>query len=139
MLMKLRDRIKLKQRLKLQGKTSFLESMGHALDGIEYTASHERNFRIETIMAILVSIMGFLLKISLIEWAILVLTIAMVLSLEIINTAIERSVDLVTKDYKELAKIAKDASAGAVLVMSMFSIIIGILIFLPKIIQVIGG
>ena len=139
MLMKLRDRIKLKQRLKLQGKTSFLESMGHALDGIEYTASHERNFRIETIMAILASIMGFLLKISLIEWAILVLTIAMVLSLEIINTAIERSVDLVTKDYKELAKIAKDASAGAVLVMSMFSVIIGILIFLPKIMQVIGG
>lgn len=139
MLMKLRDRIKLKQRLKLQGKTSFLESMGHALDGIEYTASHERNFRIETIMAILVSIMGFLLKISLIEWSILVLTIAMVLSLEIINTAIERSVDLVTKDYKELAKIAKDASAGAVLVMSMFSVIIGILIFLPKIMQVIGG
>lgn len=139
MLMKLRDRIKLKQRLKLQGKTSFLESMGHALDGIEYTASHERNFRIETVMAILVSIMGFLLKISLIEWTILVLTIAMVLSLEIINTAIERSVDLVTKDYKELAKIAKDASAGAVLVMSMFSVVIGILIFLPKITQVIGG
>lgn len=139
MLMRLRDRIKLKKRLKLQGKTSFLESMGHALDGIEYTATHERNFRIEITMAILVSIMGFLLKISLIEWTILVLTIAMVLSLEIINTAIERSVDLITKDYKELAKIAKDASAGAVLVMSMFSVVIGILIFLPKIVQMIGG
>ncbi len=139
MLTKLRDKIKLKKRLKLQGKTSFTESMGHALAGIEYTANHERNFRIEITFAIIASLLGFLLKISIIEWGILVLTIAMVLSLEVVNTAIERSVDLVTTDYKELAKIAKDTSAGAVLIMSMFSVVIGILIFLPKIIVWIGG
>lgn len=134
MLMKLRDRIKLKKRLKLQGKTSFSESVGHALDGVEYTVNHERNFKIEILFAILVSIAAFVLKVSLVEWCVLVLTMAVVLSLEIINTAIERSIDLVTKDYKELAKIAKDAAAGAVLIMSMFSVIIGIIIFLPKII-----
>lgn len=132
--MKLRDRIKLKKRLKLQGKTSFSESVGHALDGVEYTVNHERNFKIEILFAILVSIAAFVLKVSLVEWCVLVLTMAVVLSLEIINTAIERSIDLVTKDYKELAKIAKDAAAGAVLIMSMFSVIIGIIIFLPKII-----
>lgn len=137
MLTKLKDRIKLKKRLKLQGKTSFSESVGHAVDGIEYTANHERNFKIEIIFAILVSIMGFLLKVSVVEWCILVLTISMVLALELINTAIERSIDLVTKDYKELAKIAKDTAAGAVFVMSMFSVIIGILIFLPKLLQLI--
>ena len=68
------------------------------------------------------------------EWCILVLVIGMVIALEMVNTALERCVDLVTKDYKELAKNAKDVAAGAVLVMSMFSVVIGILIFLPKII-----
>lgn len=139
MLTKLKDRIKLKRRLKLQGKSSFLESVGHALDGIEYTAMHEKNFRIEVIFAIFVSIMGCLVKVTIIEWCVLVLTIAIVLALEIINTSIERSIDLITKEYKELAKIAKDASAGAVLVMSMFSVVIGIVIFLPRIIEMIGG
>ena len=60
---------------------------------------------------------------------------AMVLTLEIINTSIERCVDLVTKDYRDLAKIAKDVAAGAVFVMSLFSVAIGICIFLPKIIN----
>ena len=141
--MRLRDRIvegfKLRKRLKLQGKTSFIESFGHALNGISYTASHERNFRIELCFAIGVTIAAFLFKVSIIEWAILVLTIGIILALEIINTAIERSVDLVTKEYRELAKIAKDASAGAVLVMSFFSVVIGIIIFLPRIIELIGG
>ena len=71
-------------------------------------------------------------------FAILMLVISLVLALEMINTSIERCVDLVTQDYKELAKIAKDVSAGAVLVVSIFSIIIGIVIFLPKIILLLG-
>lgn len=133
--MKLIDRFKLKKRLKLQGKTNFLESMGHAIDGIEYTAAHERNFRIEIFFAIAVSIASFIFQVSLIEWALLVLVIGIILALEMVNTAIERCVDLVTKDYKELAKNAKDIAAGAVLIMSMFSVILGILIFLPKIIR----
>ena len=83
--------------------------------------------------------MSFILKVSIIEWGILVLVISMVLALEMINTAIERCVDLVTKEYKELAKNAKDIAAGAVLVMSMFSVVIGIIIFLPKIMNLLGG
>lgn len=134
--MKLLGRSKIKKILKKQGKASFSESVGHALDGIQYIADHERNFRIEVIFAIVVTIASFLLKVSLIEWCILILVIGIVLALEMINTAIERCVDLVTKDYKELAKIAKDVAAGAVFVMSMFSIVLGIIIFLPKIIPV---
>lgn len=137
MIMKLLDRIKVKKILKNQGNARFIVSMGHALDGISYVTSHEKNFRIEIAFAIMVTIASLILKVSLIEWAILVLVIGMVLALEMINTAIERCVDLVTKDYKELAKIAKDVAAGAVLVMSMFSVMIGILIFLPKIIKII--
>ena len=123
--------------LKTQGKSSFKSSFNHAIDGIEFAIDHERNIKIEIFMGICASILGFILNISSIEWAIIVLVIAMVLSLELINTAIERAVDLTTKEYQELAKAAKDVSAGAVLIMSMFSVIIGILIFLPKILNLI--
>lgn len=122
--------------LKTQGKEEFDKSVGHALDGIEYAVNHERNVKIEILFAILTSILGFILKISLLEWVIIVLVIAMVLALELVNTAIERTVDLVTKDYHDLAKAAKDVAAGAVLIMSMFSVIIGLIIFLPKIISI---
>lgn len=139
--MKLIDKIKnnilIREKLKVQGKSNFFVSFGHAMDGISYVVSHERNFIIELVFAVLVTIASFILKVSLIEWCILVLVIGIILALEMINTAIERCVDLVTKDYRELAKIAKDVSAGAVLVMSMFSVILGILIFLPKIIELI--
>lgn len=120
--------------LKTQGREQFSKSVGHALDGIEYAINNERNIKIEILMGIIVSIAGFILKISLLEWLVLVLLIGTILSLELINTAIERCVDLVTKEYKELAKAAKDTAAGAVFIMSAFSIIIGIIIFLPKII-----
>ncbi len=107
--------------------------MGHALDGIAYVTTHERNFKTEIVLGIITLILGVILKVSITEWLILIITISLVLCFEIINTAIERGVDLVTKEYKELARIAKDVSAGAVLVMSMFSVVIGIIIFIPKI------
>ena len=139
--MKFIDRLKnrklIKETLRLQGKGKFKDSVKHAMDGIEYTMSHERNFTIEMIFAIMVCLASIYFKVSTTEWAILLITIAIVLALEIMNTAIERCVDLVTKEYKELAKIAKDTSAGAVFVMSLFSVAIGICIFLPKIINLI--
>ena len=122
--------------LTTQGKSKFFVSVGHAIDGIEYAVNHERNVKIEMLFGILVSIAGFLFHISIFEWLVILLTIAMVITLEFINTAIERVVDLVTTDYKELAKSAKDVAAGAVLFMSLFSVIIGIVIFLPKVIEV---
>lgn len=136
--MRLIGRLKLKKILKKQGKSSFAESVGHALDGIEYTTVHERNFRIELLFAILVSIASFIFQVSIAEWVVLVLTIGLVLALELLNTAIERTVDLVTKDYLELAKHAKDAAAGAVFVMSIFSVVIGVSIFLPKLLALIS-
>ncbi len=139
--MKLIDRIKnrkfIKERLKLQGKGKFRESVKHAVDGIDYTVTHERNFIIEIIFAIAVCFASLYLKVSITEWVVLLLTIAIVLALEILNTSIERCVDLVTKEYEALAKIAKDTAAGAVFVMSLFSVVIGICIFLPKIILLI--
>ena len=121
--------------LKTQGKSGFRESLNHATDGIDYALNHERNLKIEIFIGILVCIAGFIFKISLLEWLVIVLVIAMVISLELVNTSIERTVDLVTKEYKDLAKVAKDVAAGSVLIMSMFSVVIGIIIFLPKIIE----
>ena len=120
--------------IKFQGKEAFNKSVGHAIDGIEYTINHERNIKIQILFGIIACILGFLLHISIIEWVILILVIAVILALELVNTAIERTVDLVTRDYHELAKASKDAAAGAVLIMSLFSVIIGIVIFVPKII-----
>ena len=139
MVMKLIDRIKSKKNIKnilsSQGKSKFKDSVNHAMDGINYTREHERNFRIELFMMGLVLMAGIYFNISSIEWLILLLTIALVLTLEMINTSIERCVDLVTKEYHELAKNAKDVAAGAVFIMSIFSVCIGIVIFLPKIIE----
>ena len=134
---RIRNRKETKEHLKHQGRGSFSHSVKHAIDGIDYTISHERNFKIELCFAILVIIASVILKVNITEWVILTLTIAMVLVLEIINPSIERCVDLVTKEYEGLAKIAKDTAAGAVFVMSIFSVSIGICIFLPKIILLI--
>ena len=134
---RIRNRKETKEHLKHQGRGSFSHSVKHAIDGIDYTISHERNFKIELCFAILVIIASVILKVNITEWVILTLTIAMVLTLEIINTSIERCVDPVTKEYEDLAKIAKDTAAGAVFVMSIFSVSIGICIFLPKIILLI--
>ena len=138
MIMKLIDRFRLtklvREKLKVQGKGKFRDSVKHAIDGVDYTVSHERNFKIELFFAVMVCIASILFHVSVVEWVVLLLTIAIVLCLEILNTAIERCVDLVTKDYRDLAKISKDAAAGAVFVMSIFSVCIGICIFLPKII-----
>lgn len=139
MVMKLIDRIKgrkeIKNILSLQGKSKFRDSVNHAMDGINYTREHEKNFRIELFMMGLVLMAGIYFRVSSMEWLILLLTIALVLTLEMVNTSIERCVDLVTKEYHELAKNAKDVAAGAVFVMSIFSVCIGIVIFLPKIIE----
>lgn len=134
---RIRNRKLIKERLKLQGKGSFRESVKHAVAGIDYTVTHERNFIIEIFFAIAVCIASIYFKVSITEWIILLLTIAIVLALEVLNTAIERCVDLVTKEYEDLAKIAKDTAAGAVFIMSMFSVIVGICIFLPKLILLI--
>ena len=83
---------------------------------------------------IAVIIAGFLLKVDSVEWCILLITIASVWTAESLNAALERNVDLVTIEKKPLAKEAKDLAAGAVLIFAAASVVIGLIIFLPKII-----
>lgn len=125
--------------LKSKDKRTFKGSVKNCLDGISYVTKSEKNFKREIALGIIALILSYILKIDKIEFIIVLTMICLVLTTEIINTAIERTVDLVTKEYHELARIAKDVSAGSVLVTSIFALIIGIIIFIPKIITLLGG
>lgn len=86
---------------------------------------------------LMVIIAGVILRINTTEWSIVLILFGLVISLELINTAIENVVDLVTEEYNEKAKNAKDIAAGAVLFSAIIAAIIGFIIFLPKIINII--
>lgn len=108
-------------------------SFQYAIQGIAHTFLEERNMRIHVIISVIVVIAGFALNLSALEWLFILFAIGGVIVLELVNTAIERVVDLVTKEYHPLAKQAKDIAAGATFVYSILSVIVGIIIFLPKI------
>lgn len=114
----------------------FLRSFKYALEGIFTGLKEEQNMKIHIAIMILVIIFGILLKISKIEWIICIALFGLVISMELINTAIENTVDLITKEKNEQAKIAKDVAAGAVLVSAIASAIIGLIIFVPKVISI---
>lgn len=114
----------------------FLRSFKYALEGIFTGLKEEQNMKIHIAIMILVIIFGILLKISKIEWIICIALFGLVISMELINTAIENTVDLITKEINEQAKIAKDVAAGAVLVSAIASAIIGLIIFVPKVILI---
>ena len=110
---------------------SFISALKNSINGIKYIFINERNFRIQLILAILSLILGLILKISVTEYAIIILVIFLVLLAESINTVIEVIVDMYTEEYNEKAKIAKDVSSAAVTLIAICSIIIGIAIYLP--------
>ena len=120
-------------------KRTFLDSVKNCLDGISYTITHENNFKREMVIGILTVILSLVLKISILEWVIVILLINFVLVCELINTSLEKAVDLYTKEFNETAKIVKDVAGASVFVMCIFSAIIGMIIFLPKIIAVVSN
>lgn len=115
-----------------EDETKLTFSFKYAFEGIVTTIKEERNMFIHFLIAIIVVITGVYVRLSLNEWLICLLLFALVFSLELINTAIENTVDLVTTKKNKKAKLAKDAAAGAVLIAAIFASIIGIIIFLPK-------
>ena len=123
------------ERKKQKGLKKFFYSFTYAIKGLKYAYRNEQNLAFDFGVSLLVVIAGFLFKISISEWALLALTIGLVLSLELINSSIEAVVDLVTEDYHPLAKVAKDTSAAAVFICAIASVIVGLIIFLPKFID----
>ncbi len=111
------------------------KSFGYALRGIWLVIKTQRNFRIHLFAAVIAILAGLFFNLSHNEWAILILTIFAVFSAEAFNTAIEKIIDLVCPEYNKLAGEAKDIAAGAVLLTAIMAVIIGLIIFLPKIIE----
>lgn len=107
-------------------------SFGYAFKGIWAVLKSEPNMKIHFFIAVLVIICGFIFSISLVEWLFCILCFGLVIGAEMINTAIENIVNLVSPEQNELAGKAKDIAAGAVLVCAIFSAIVGLIIFVPK-------
>lgn len=114
---------------------NFRDSFINAVDGLKTAYKDERNFRIEIYLATITLLLSFLLRISVLELTAIVFCVVMVLVAELFNSALEHLVDLFSPEYHELARKAKDIGAAAVLTISFGSAIIGVLIFLPKILE----
>lgn len=110
-------------------------SFKYAFNGIVNALKSEVNLRIHLVIACLVVIAGLFFRISHAEWFACLLCFSIVIPLELINTAIEHIVDLISPNHHPLAGKAKDVAAAAVLVSAIFSVIVGVLIFTPKILH----
>lgn len=117
---------------------SFFKSFRFAFQGLFFAFKNERNLKLHLVAFVLVCFLSFFLSISLNEWIIILLVSALVISLELINSAIERLCDLYTTDADERVKRIKDISAGAVLVSAILAAVIGLMIFLPRVLRLIG-
>lgn len=113
----------------------YYKSFKHAVDGIVYAIENEQNILIMMLATILVLVASFLLNVSKIELVLVVICIGTVIACEMINSAIEACVDLETTKEHELAKIAKDCASGASLVLSVMSIFVAGIVFIPRIIS----
>ena len=114
-------------------KNGFAESFRHAFEGIGATA-HGRNFRVQLSAGIVAVALGALFRISPGEWIAIAFSIGLVLGGECANTALEAVLDLVSPERHPLAKLAKDAAAGAVLLVSLATLVVGAVIFIHRII-----
>lgn len=115
-------------------KPSFFQGFAYAFEGIINSIKSEANLKFHLVAALLAIAMGLFFQITVNEWMWILLAIFLVLAAEIMNTAIESLSNLVSPEYHPLIKKTKDASAGAVLLLSLFALICGFIIFLPKII-----
>ncbi len=123
------------ERKRQKGIKKFLLSFSYPIKGLKYAYRNEQNLAVDVGVSLLVLIAGFIFQLEHYEWIIIAMTIAVVIAGELINTAIEAVVDLVTEEYHPLAKVAKDTSAAAVFVLAIMAAVVGIIIFLPKLIS----
>ena len=117
----------------MKKEKNIINSFKYALEGIFTALKAEKNMKIHFLIIILVIVLGIILKISKAEWIICIILFGFVITLELVNTAIENTVDLITQEKNPKAKIAKDVAAGAVLIAAITAAIIGLIIFVPKI------
>lgn len=115
---------------------SLINSFKYACMGIKSAIKSERNMKIHVLATLIVTALGFILGLDPLEWVACIFSIVIVISSEMLNTAIETIVDLVSPNINPLAKKAKDIAAGSVLVMAIGAFLVGLIIFIPKIINI---
>lgn len=111
----------------------------YALDGLKILIQKDYKFLLHVFAMIVAIVFGLVLNINRIEWIFILIAIALVLTVEALNTAIEYVVDLVTVEYHDFAKYAKDIAAFSVLIVSILAFIIGLIVFLPHFIALFEG
>ena len=109
----------------------FIAGFGYAFSGLWYALRTQRNARVHVAIAILAILLGIILHISAVEFAMIFVAITAVFMAEMFNTVFELCIDLASPEYHPLAKIAKDVSAGAVLLSAILAVVIGLLVFGP--------
>ena len=114
---------------------SFICAGKNAFSGMKYFFLHERNGKIQLAIAAMVTALSIAVQISTTQWLVVLVCMALVISLEMLNTALENLCNLVQEEYHPLIKIVKDVAAAAVLFTAIISVAIGLIIFLPKIIS----
>ncbi len=116
----------------IRNSKSQISSFAFAFAGLFYVFRTQRNFRIHIAIALVMSLVGWLLGLSLTEWAVFGVMVTVVLAAEMTNTMVEALVDLVSPGYHPLAKVSKDVAAGVVLLTAIGAVVVGLLIFGPK-------
>lgn len=109
----------------------------YSLQGIKYCLANESSFVLAAIGSCFIIVLGILCDISFVEWVISFGSLALIIIVELLNTAIEATVDMVTLEYNEYAKIAKDCGSAAAGIMSILAVIVNLVIFIPHIIKLI--
>lgn len=122
-----------KERFSLRSR---IKSFKHAINGLKILFREEHNARVHLFVAVLVVIAGFVFEISITEWMMITFAIGLVITTEIFNSTIEKTADFVSPERNEKIKVIKDLAAGAVLVSTITAVIIGLFIFLPKLLQI---
>jgi len=117
---------------------TFFRSVEFALQGVKQFFSRDRNGKIQTIIGITAIILGCTVSLSSVQWLLVLFCIGLVISLEMINSAIEKYCDLVTTDFHPGIKVIKDVAAGAVLIASLMSLVIGLIIFIPALVKLVN-
>ena len=112
-----------------------LNKCKYSYQGLAYCFQNESSFLIEAICACLVIIMGIIFDITFLEWVIAFGSLCLITIIELINTAIEATVDMVTEEYNEYAKIAKDCGSAATGIMTLLAILVNLIIFVPYFIK----
>lgn len=126
--------IKIKPNNKDKSKIArIIKSFNYAVEGIIYTLKQERNMKIHFFIAFVVLLLSLFFNFSRIEFLMLFFTISLVMVTEMLNTAVEKVIDLYTDEYHPLAKISKDVAAGAVLIASINAIIVAYLLFFDRV------